>query len=287
MKKLFSIILAIITLFSVTTFTTGAANVEVADTGEYYISEKPFEEVAEVDGLKVIGYLGDLDADKEITIMDATVIQLAIAKKTTLSDTQTLLADTDRDGGISVMDATDIQRYIAKLSDTLKVAHTLSHKFTNSDKEAYKNIVTFLKKYANYSPSMQRYRYEFYNTDGSGYTMLTYYEGDGHMKISNVETFNGGDSDATLDFTLNSNENHCEFRATLYSFSVADYNTDGVIEYNKADDEIILNHNLYYTETELSQEHANFLIVEQIEMMVSSIEKFMGVELKGDVYELF
>ena len=113
MKKLFSIILAIITLFSVTTFTTGAADVEVADTGEYYISEKPFEEVAEVDGLKVIGYLGDLDADKEITIMDATQVQLHLAQLVELDESQSFAADTDKNGEISILDVTNIQLFLA------------------------------------------------------------------------------------------------------------------------------------------------------------------------------
>ena len=107
------------------------------------------------------------------------------------------------------------------------------------------------------------------------------------MKISNLESFNGGDSEGTLDFTLNSNGNNCKFRATLFSGMQAEYDTEGVIEYSKADDKIKLTHNAYYTQTELSQEHANFLIDEQIEMMMSSIEKFMGVELKSDLYELF
>ncbi len=284
MKKLLSLVLVITTLFALTAFSAGAADVDVAGTGGYYVSEKVFEDVADA---TVIGYLGDLDFDKDITIMDTTKIQRAIAKKTTLSETQTLLADTDRDGVITVMDATDTQRYIAKLSGTSNVAHTLYYIFTNSDKEVYQQIVAFLKKYANYTPSMQRYKYEFYNTDGSGYTMINYFEGDGIMKISNVESFNAGDSEGTMDFTLRSNENYCEFRASLFTGGLADYDTEGVIEYIKEDDEIMLAHGLYYTQTELSQEHADLLIVEQLDMMISSIERFMGSELTGDVYELF
>lgn len=287
MKKILALVLALCTLSAVTVFSTGAAEVDVTNTGEYYVSEKPFEDIAQVDGIKVIGHLGDLDSDEKITIMDATIIQLAIAKKTTLNDTQTLLADTDRDGGLSVMDATDVQRYIAKIGNDLKVAHTLYHRFTNSDKEVFQQIVSFLKKHAAYSSSIQRYRYEFYNTDGSGYTMITYYEADGLMKISNLESFNAGDSEGTLDFDISSNSDYCEFRASLFSFRQVDYSTDGLIEYNADSKKLNLTHNEYYTETELSKENANILIVEQIDMMVSSIEKFMGGELTGDVYTLF
>ena len=59
--------------------------------------------------------LGDVDCSGEITILDATQIQLHIASLIELSDNQLKLADTDKTGDISIMDATAIQLYIAKL----------------------------------------------------------------------------------------------------------------------------------------------------------------------------
>ena len=59
--------------------------------------------------------LGDVDGDGEITILDATVIQRHLAKLTTLSETQLLVADTDKDGAVTILDATVIQRFLAKL----------------------------------------------------------------------------------------------------------------------------------------------------------------------------
>ena len=61
------------------------------------------------------GLLGDVDGDGKITIMDATEIQLHIAKTKTLTDDALSRADTDKDTKVSIMDATAIQRYIAKL----------------------------------------------------------------------------------------------------------------------------------------------------------------------------
>ena len=59
--------------------------------------------------------LGDVDNDSKISIMDATAIQLHIAKTKILSEDALSRADTDKDSKVSVMDATAIQRYVAKV----------------------------------------------------------------------------------------------------------------------------------------------------------------------------
>ena len=59
--------------------------------------------------------LGDVDGDGEVSVLDATAIQLHIAKLKELSDEELSRADTDGDGEVSVLDATQIQLYIAKL----------------------------------------------------------------------------------------------------------------------------------------------------------------------------
>ena len=53
--------------------------------------------------------------DSDVTVLDATLIQLHLASMKTLSDVQLLAADTDKDKEVTVMDATVIQRYIANL----------------------------------------------------------------------------------------------------------------------------------------------------------------------------
>lgn len=287
MKKLISIMLVIATVFTLTVISAGAVDVDVADTNAYYISEKPFEDIDAVDGINVIGHLGDLDFDKKVTVLDATKIQLANVKKTTLNSTQTLLADIDRDGFVSVMDATDIQRYNAKLGDTLNVAHTLYHRYTNSDKDVYQQIITFLKKYAKYTEGMGRYRYEFYNTDGSGYTMITYYESVGTMKISSVHTFENGASEGTLDIDISSDLDYCDFRTTRFEGSKALYDTNGEVKYSKeAEEKVKFEHEAFYTECNLASDDADILINEHMDIVMSSIVKFMGSHLDGDIYEL-
>ena len=59
--------------------------------------------------------LGDVDGDKKITIMDATAIQLHIAKTKILSEDALSRADADKDKKVSITDATAIQRYVAKV----------------------------------------------------------------------------------------------------------------------------------------------------------------------------
>ena len=61
------------------------------------------------------GLLGDIDLDGELSVIDATEIQMYIAKLKQLSDEQLAVSDTDKDEEISVLDATQIQRYLAKL----------------------------------------------------------------------------------------------------------------------------------------------------------------------------
>ncbi len=63
--------------------------------------------------------LGDVDLDGEITIMDATLVQMYLAEKTELSQEQIALADTNKDSTISIMDATQIQMFVAQLIPSL------------------------------------------------------------------------------------------------------------------------------------------------------------------------
>lgn len=59
--------------------------------------------------------LGDTDGDVDVTIMDATTIQLHLAQMTAIDENRLVCADTDKDSKVTVMDATQIQMFIAKL----------------------------------------------------------------------------------------------------------------------------------------------------------------------------
>ncbi len=60
-------------------------------------------------------FIGDVNSDGEITIMDATAIQRRIAKLS-VEVFNELAVDVDGNGEMTIMDATAIQRHIAKLS---------------------------------------------------------------------------------------------------------------------------------------------------------------------------
>lgn len=62
---------------------------------------------------------GDVNADGNINILDATMIQKCVAELEQLDENQSICADTNGDGVINVHDATLIQKYVAKLIDKL------------------------------------------------------------------------------------------------------------------------------------------------------------------------
>ena len=59
--------------------------------------------------------LGDVDGDSNITIMDATAIQLHIASLDKLSTKELSVADTDKDANVTILDASFIQLYVANM----------------------------------------------------------------------------------------------------------------------------------------------------------------------------
>ena len=59
--------------------------------------------------------VGDADKDGELTILDATVIQRALAGLDN-SSYDVKAADADEDGEVSILDATAIQRHLAGLT---------------------------------------------------------------------------------------------------------------------------------------------------------------------------
>ncbi len=94
------------------TATIGGKNAEVVPPG------------AEIAAMLVVTYtleeedkgiLGDVNLDESVTIKDATVIQMHLARKMDLSEQQLALADTDKNGKVTILDATRIQLFIAKI----------------------------------------------------------------------------------------------------------------------------------------------------------------------------
>lgn len=64
--------------------------------------------------------IGDVNRDGEISIADATEIQMYLAEISSLNDEQLSVADVNDDGKISILDATVIQEYLAELIPSLR-----------------------------------------------------------------------------------------------------------------------------------------------------------------------
>lgn len=70
--------------------------------------------------------LGDTDGDGEVTILDATAVQLHVAKIKSLTSSQSKKGDIDRDNEITIMDATEIQLFVAKYISELGQRESIS-----------------------------------------------------------------------------------------------------------------------------------------------------------------
>ncbi len=114
------------------------SKLEFKDYGEYpvatlsasdvtYPTTKP-EDPKPVEPTPIPGTLiiGDADLDGEVTVLDATEIQLAGAQMKTISAEAILCADVDRDGEMSVMDATGIQFHLAQMVFNENIGQPLS-----------------------------------------------------------------------------------------------------------------------------------------------------------------
>lgn len=59
-------------------------------------------------------FAGDVNGDRDINIMDVTVIQQYLAELYTLGDAALITADVNGDGIIDIGDATHLQMYLAE-----------------------------------------------------------------------------------------------------------------------------------------------------------------------------
>ena len=116
MKRSISLILVLTILLSAFSTMVVSANddwFEPTIDSDYVISGPDETDPSKING-KVYGVMGDADYDSEISVMDATEIQLQIAQLIIMNEVCELLSDADGDGVVSVMDATEIQIYVAK-----------------------------------------------------------------------------------------------------------------------------------------------------------------------------
>ncbi len=134
MKKLFSIALVFSMLLSFAGINVQGATTDTAQSDEqlYFVSDK----IDKNDYTQqALGYIGDADNDKKITIMDVSTIQRYLVKLTQLNVTRELFSNVDRNEKIDITDATEIQRYIAQLTKNSNVGKYLCKMLAHSQKE--------------------------------------------------------------------------------------------------------------------------------------------------------
>ncbi len=108
-KKILSIVLVVMMLFSMSMMATSAYTV----TDGYAVADKDAAESG-ING-EVLGLIGDTDMNEGVNVRDASFIQKYAASLTTLTEEQMLVADVNFDKKVNVKDATCIRKYIAGL----------------------------------------------------------------------------------------------------------------------------------------------------------------------------
>ena len=101
------------------------------ECGKYFADEAHTTEITWDDivipasGGSSAGILGDIDNDKSVTIIDATVMQRVDAKIMTCTSAMLTRGDVDKDNAVTVLDATRVQRYLLALDDGLGIGEAI------------------------------------------------------------------------------------------------------------------------------------------------------------------
>ena len=286
MKNFISLILALITLLSVATVMAGATEADLAQTcATYYVSNTPFEDFANAN---IIGYLGDLDGSKSISILDATQVQLSLASIIALGNNAKLLADVDRSGDVSILDATDIQCHLAQLETNAKVAHTLYTMKAFSTDSVAKQLSKFLEANGEFSTLSNTYSYYFKAEDGSHTTYFTYDPKKNIVGFLFTGKSKGGRPAVTLQVTASlSGEPH-----TMWVTFVKDkqsVSVDGTItQINENDTKVKLIAETYETTSSLTfAKDVEPVLQGDIATALADMQLLMGDSLIGNPYSLF
>ncbi len=290
MKKLLSLILAIVTLLSIATLSAGAKNADLTDTGaKYYVSANEYENIT-VANSKVYGYIGDIDGDKEITVLDASETQRAIAQLTALNNTAKLLADVDFDNEITVIDVADIQRYLARYTTESKIAHTLYEITSGTNTgDVAQQLVNYLKANGDYDEDLDWYT--VYNFSSDYDTGLIYMADDNEISIS-VDTYTETSNvHVFLSVKLDEHKEEYEYNTFLayrYENGETVYDAFGEAKQLKSTDrKLSLTSYIFDTNTNLTFNDVEAEIQEAIAIGFADIEDYLGDSVSGSLYSLF
>ena len=120
MKKLFAILTIFSILISCSTLNFSAAEKE--EDRNYWISEEKGIDPSLLPG-EIVGVLGDVDANGNVNIKDATAVQKHVAGITAIKKDFLVLANADLSSDINVKDATAIQKWLAAFPIDYYIGH--------------------------------------------------------------------------------------------------------------------------------------------------------------------
>lgn len=259
MKKLLSVILTLTILSSlvaVSAFSTSAQSVDICEISKaipdielsasiedkiaslkartYKVSEEPQTPFTEIDGY-VYGYIGDVDGDNDVTIFDATAIQMHIAQLETLMATLQLLADIDSDNDISIMDVTEIQFYAAQLSESERIHHVLYSPFENFDPmiDTFDDIVDCVLENGFYDDTEDCYSIGVLYEEENGnqvYATVDYYEQYGEINLHSTTYIAEVNECVLVNVTLDKGSKKFHFDTCYYGEGYVVYEAEGTSE---------------------------------------------------------
>lgn len=157
---------------------------------QYVIAGADEKDPSKING-QVHGYMGDADGDGEASVMDATEIQLQVARLKTMDELHMLLSDVDRDGDVSVMDATEIQLFVARLKGSDVIGRILYTPITEFDPDKYTYIKADGEYYMVLSDT-KTFTYTHYlacDRKIAAIDVTTYYDNDGLQFVPDVDEY--------------------------------------------------------------------------------------------------
>lgn len=119
---------------------------------------------------------GDVDGDEKVSVIDATLVQRAVAKVITLNDEQLKRALVTGNEKLSIMDATNIQRFVAKVIEKFPVETAKAKNVavtsadTLSSEELFTKATDYLSYYFQYASydtyqALKKAVYKYKNSD--------------------------------------------------------------------------------------------------------------------------
>lgn len=260
MKKLLSVLLTFAMLMSLvagSTFSTGAKSIDIAQINKaipdamlsysiedkiaslsartYEVSEEPQAKYTDINGY-IYGYVGDVDGDNDVTIFDATAIQMHIAQLELIMPTQQLLADIDADNAITIMDVTEVQLYAAQLSQSQRIFHLLYSPFGDFDPmlDTFDDIAKALKENGTYDNYTGFYTLGKTFDEGNGdtaYASVEYSENNQSITYHIATHVAAEDAHMVVDMIIHRGSKKFDFYSTCYTSQYTLYDAWGKSEF--------------------------------------------------------